>query len=103
HQNADISCYYACTTDARISLVWGGFMITLYSAAAAHGLLEAFVTARTARIPRKLPPPVSPHESVFARPTVAVEFTGRPNYAVVRQSGPARGGGRVIYWVDLLS
>jgi len=78
-------------------------MITLYSAAAAHGLLEAFVTARTARIPRKLPPPVSRHESVFARPTVAVEFTGRPNYAVVQQSGPARSGGRVIYWVDLLS
>jgi hypothetical protein len=103
HQNADIACYYARTTDARISLVWGGFMITLYSAAAAHGLLEAFVTARaaTARVPRLLPPPVGPHESVFARPTVAVEFTGRPSYAVVQQSGPARNGGRVIHWVDL--
>jgi hypothetical protein len=32
HQNADITCYYARTTDARIRLVWGGFMITLYSA-----------------------------------------------------------------------
>jgi len=53
------------------------------------------------RVPRLLPPPVGPHESVFARPTVAVEFTGRPSYAVVQQGGPARSGGRVVHWVDL--
>jgi hypothetical protein len=103
HQNADITCYHAGTADARITLVWGGVMVTLYSAGAAHGLLEAFVTARaaTARLPRLLPPPVNPHESVFARPTVGMEFTGRPTYAVVQQNGPARSGDRAIHWVDL--
>ena len=30
-----------------------------------------------------------------------MEFTGRPTYAVVQQSGPARSGDRVIHWVDL--
>lgn len=90
HQNADITCYHARTTHARITLVWGGVMVTFYSAGVAHGLLEAFVTARaaTARVPRLLPPPVGPHESVFARPTVSLEFTGRPSYAVCNKADP---------------
>ena len=45
HHNADITCYHAGCTDARITLVWGGTMIAFYSADAAHGLIEAFVTA----------------------------------------------------------
>ena len=103
HHNADITCYHAGCTDARITLVWGGVMVAFYSADAAHGLLEAFVTARaaTARLPRLLPPPVGRDESVFARTTVSMEFTRRPTYAVVQQSGPARSGDRVIHWVDL--
>jgi hypothetical protein len=66
-------------------------------------LLEAFVTARaaTARLPRLIPPPVGPHESLFARSTVSMEFTGGPTYAVVQQSEPARTGDRIIHWVDL--
>ena len=74
HHNADITCYHAGCTDARITLVWGGTMIVLYSADAAHGLLEAFVTARaaTARLPRLLAPPVGRDESPFARTTVSM-------------------------------
>jgi hypothetical protein len=30
-----------------------------------------------------------------------MEFTGRPTYAVMQQSGPARSGHRIIHWVDL--
>jgi hypothetical protein len=30
-----------------------------------------------------------------------MEFTCRPTYAVVEQSGPARSGDRIIHWVDL--
>jgi hypothetical protein len=103
HQHADITCHHARTADARITLVWGGVMITLYSAAATHGVLEGFVTARAAiaQVPREIPPPASVYESSFARPTVAIEFTGRPTYAVVQHSGPARTGDRVIHWVDL--
>jgi len=80
-------------------------MIALYSADAAHGLMEAFVTARaaTARLPRLIPPPVRRDESPFARTTVSMEFTRRPIYAVVQQNGPAASGDRVIHWVDLHS
>jgi hypothetical protein len=103
HQDADVTCHHARTSYARINLVWGGVMITLYSCAAVHGILEAFVTARSAaaQLPRQIPPPPRRYESVFARPMVAMEFTGRPTYAAVQQSGPARAGYRVIHWVDL--
>jgi hypothetical protein len=103
HQDADITCQHARSTDARITMIWGGIMVTLYSADATHGLLEAFVTARgaIARLPRLIPPPAGPHESTFARPIVGLEFTRRPTYAVVQQQGPARTGDRIIHWVDL--
>ena len=32
---------------------------------------------------------------------MSMEFTRRPTYAVVQQSGPARSGDSVIHWVDL--
>lgn len=101
--DADVSVYHARTDSARIAVNWGGVLITLYSAAAAQGLLEGFAAARqdVARIPREIPPPPAPSAPRFARPIVAMEFTYRPTYVVVPQSGMARSGDRRIHWVDL--
>jgi hypothetical protein len=38
---------------------------------------------------------------VIGSPTVGMEFTRRPTYAVVQQSGPARNGDRVINWLSV--
>jgi hypothetical protein len=101
--DADVSVYHARTANARIAVNWGGVLITLFSAAAARGLLEGFAAARqgVARIPREIPPPPIGSAPRFARPIVAMEFTYRPTYVVVPQSGTARSGDRMIHWVDL--
>ena len=101
--DADVSVYHARTDSARIAIIWGGVLITLFSASAAHGLLEAFAAARqaAARLPREIPIPPPVAESRFARPIIAMEFTYRPTYVAVPQSGPARTGDRIIHWVDL--
>ncbi|HME49168.1 hypothetical protein [Mycobacterium sp.] len=102
-QDADIAAYHARTTDARLSITWGGVLVTIYNAAAAHGILEGFLAAHAAaaQLPREIPPPAASYEAPFARPTVAMEWTSRPAYAVVAQSGPAKTNDRVIHWIDL--
>jgi hypothetical protein len=103
HHDADITASHARSSDARLTLTWGGVLMTVYSAAAAHGLLEGFVAARAAatRLPREIPPPAPVYEAPFARPIVAMEWTRRPTYAVVAHSGPAKSADRVIHWVDV--
>ena len=104
HVDADVSVYHAGTTNARIAVIWGGVLITIYSTAAARGLLEGFAAARqaAARLPREIPtPPPAAQSPQFARPIVAMEFTYRPTYVVVPQSGTSRSGDRTIHWVDL--
>ncbi|KUI34192.1 hypothetical protein [Mycobacterium sp. GA-2829] len=100
--DADLSVYHARTEHARIAVLWGGLLLNIYSAAAAQGLFEAFVAARQAavRVPRELPAVGTP-ECRFARPIVAMEWTYRPTYAVVPQSGRTRTGNQVMHWVDL--
>ena len=84
-------------------MTWGGVLLTVYTAAAAHGLLEGFVAARAAaaQLPREIPPPATSYEAPFARPIVALEWIRRPAYAVVAHSGPAKSSDRVIHWDDL--
>jgi hypothetical protein len=100
--DADVSVYHARHANARIAVVWGGVLVTLFSAAAAQGLLEGFGAARqgSARLPREISPP-SVAESRFARSIVAMEFTYRPTYVVVPQSGAAGTPRRAIHWIDL--
>ena len=100
---SDIAVYHARTTDARIGLTFGTTLMSLYSADATQGLLEAFATARNAiaRIPRLIVAPPEPPYAPFARTTLSIEWTRRPAYCVVPQSGPAKSDGTVVHWVDL--
>jgi hypothetical protein len=99
----DVTVYHARTTDARISLTFGTTLMTLYSASAAQGLLEAFVAARSAiaQVPREIPAPAKAGYEPFARTTLAIEWTRRPAYSVMAQSGQNKAGNAVLHWVDL--
>jgi hypothetical protein len=102
-QLADLSVYHARTPDVRIALTWGGVLMHIWSCQAAQGLLEAFSAARVAmaRVPLEIPSPADSFDEPFALTTLAVEWTRRPTYAVVPQSGPSKIGGRTLHWVDL--
>jgi hypothetical protein len=100
---SDIAVYHARTTDARIGLTFGTTLMSVYSADATQGLLEAFATARNAiaRLPRLIATPATPPYAGFARTTLSIEWTRRPSYCVVPQSGPGNSNGAVMHWVDL--
>jgi hypothetical protein len=100
---SDITVYHARTRDARITLTFGSTMMTLYSASAAQGLLEAFAAARGAmvQVPRELPAPALPPHLPFARTTLAIDWTRRPTYCAVPQSGPNKVNNTTTHWVDL--
>ncbi|MBE1551887.1 hypothetical protein GGC64_005974 [Mycobacterium sp. OAS707] len=99
----DVTVHHARTTDARIGLIFGTALMNLYSASAAQGLLEAFAAARAAmtRVPREIAAPTTPPYEPFARTTLAIDWTRRPAYCVVPQSGPNKLGTLTIHWVDL--
>jgi hypothetical protein len=100
---SDIAVHHARTSDARIGLTFGTTLMNLYSASAAQGLLEAFAAARAvmARVPREITAPPTPPYEPFARTTLAIEWTRRPAYCVVAQSGPNKSGTATIHWVEL--
>jgi hypothetical protein len=100
---SDITVYHAQTSDARIGLIFGTTLMNVYSASAAQGLLEAFSAARAAmtQVPQEIPAPPTPPYEPFARTTLAIEWTRRPTYCVVPQSGRNKLNTAVIHWVDL--
>ena len=100
---SDITVHHARTSDARIGLIFGTTLMNLYSASAAQGLLEAFATARAAmaRVPREINAQPTPPYEPFARTTLAIEWTRRPTYCVVPQSGPNAAGTAITHWVDV--
>jgi hypothetical protein len=100
---SDIAVHHARTSDAPIGLTFGTTLMNLYSASAAQGLLEAFAAARAvmARVPREITAPPTPPYEPFARTTLAIEWTRRPAYCVVAQSGPNKSGTATIHWVEL--
>jgi hypothetical protein len=100
---SDVTVHYARTTDTRIGLAFGTTLMNFYSAAPVQGLLEAFTTAQTAmaRIPRQLNVSATPPYEPFARTTLAIEWTRRPAYCVVPQSGPSQHNGATTHWLDI--
>lgn len=104
-QTGDITISYARTTDARITVALsGGILIGLYSADAAHGLLEALYAAggHITTIPTDLPTPAAEDsEPPATRTTLAVEWTRRSPYAAQHRSveNPLKTG--LVHWIDL--
>lgn len=100
-QHADISVHHARTTDARISMTFSGIHMTIYTCSAAQGLLEAFDAARghMVRLPRQIPRPRT--EADFVRVALAIEWTRRPQYAVIAQNAPNKLNNAAVHWLDL--
>ncbi|WP_292976265.1 hypothetical protein [Mycobacterium sp.] len=101
-QDGDIAVQHACSPSARLRLQWGGILMTMISAQACQGVLEGFSAARSAMalIPRQIPA-MSPVADSFARPTVAIDWTRRPAYAVVPRRELSRDRARQVRWLDL--
>lgn len=102
-QDGDIAVYHACSPNARLRLQWGGVLMTMLSAQAIQGILEGFAAARaaTALIPRRIPTPAPAVTDPFALPTVAIDWTRRPAYAVVPRQELSRDRSRRQRWLDL--
>ena len=102
-QHGDISVCHARTADARIAITFGGVLMVIYNCGA-QGLLEAFAAARAAmaQVLRNVPAPAGPTPyEPCARTTLAIEWTCRPTYCVVSQSGRNKLNTAVVRWVDL--
>lgn len=102
-QDSDIAVYHACSPNARLRLQWGGMLMTMLSAQAIQGILEGFCAARAAMtlIPREIPAPKAATTDGFALPTVAIDWTRRPAYAVVPRQELSRDRARQLRWLDV--
>lgn len=100
-QHADVSVHHARTTDARISMTFSGIHLTIYSCSAAQGLLEAFDAARghMVHLPRQIPAPRTADDCVHV--ALSIEWTRRPQYAVVTQTAPNKLNNAAVHWLDL--
>lgn len=104
-QDVDVTVHHARTPDARISLTFNGIHMIIYSCHAAQGLLEAFAAARgqMVHIPTEIPATLTNMPEIEARVALSIEWTRRPSYAVVAQSGLNRPKTATIHWVDLFT
>jgi hypothetical protein len=102
-QDGDIAVYHACSPNARLRMQWGGMLMTVLSAQAIQGVLEGFSAAREtmALIPRQIPAPAPTVADPFALPTVAIDWTRRPAYAVVPRQELSRDRSLQVRWLDL--
>lgn len=102
-QDGDLAVHHACSPNARLRLQWGGILMTMLSAQACQGVLEGFSAARSAMtlIPRQIPAPPPAAADPFALPTVAIDWTRRPAYAVVPRQELSRDRSRQLKWLDL--
>lgn len=102
-QDADLTVHHACSPSARLQLRWGGILMTMLSAQACQGVLEGFSAARSAMtlIPRQIPAPPPAAADPFAVPTVAIDWSRRPAYAVVPRQELSRDRARQLRWLDL--
>jgi hypothetical protein len=99
----DITVHHARTPDARISITFNGMHMLIYSCHAAQGLLEAFAAARGQMIhlPDHIPSPAQHRSDPDTRVALSTEWTRRPTYAVVAQSGINKLKTARLHWIDL--
>jgi len=98
-QTGAISVFAARTEHARITLTLGTVLMNFWTADAAQGVAEGIAAARNALAP--VPSAVAPTTDPYPSPTIAVDWTKRPAYAVVPQSRLAADRRRTLRWVDV--
>lgn len=102
-QTGDITVYHARSDTARMTMTFGGLLMTFWSAEAAQSVLEALAAAQPllASLMRQIPPSPVPALEPFAQQTIALDWTRRATYAVVAREELARDRRRMIRWIDV--
>jgi hypothetical protein len=99
-QHGDVTVYHASTDMARVTLRWGGLLMTFWSADAAQGVLEGVSAARATLV--HMPANVAPApDDPYDQPTVAVEWTRRPQYAVMPQHRVSADQRHTLKWTEI--
>ena len=99
-QHGNITVYHARTSTARVTLTWGGVLMTFFNAQAAQGVLEGVSAARHTLI--YVPEKVGPlHEDPYEQPTISIEWKRRPQYAVLPRSSVSADQRRTAKWTDI--
>ena len=95
----DITVYHARTKIARVTLRWSGILMSFLNAKAAQGVLEGFSAARPTlpNLPAEVPPV---ERELYDRPTIAIDWTSRPGYAVMPKDAVTPDKRRTIHWTD---
>jgi hypothetical protein len=103
-QHAEISVHHARTPDARVAMSFSGILLVFYSSQAVQGLLEAFAAARghMVQVPREIPGRRNDLQEPAARVILAIEWTRRPDYAVVAQSALNKLKTARIHWLSVV-
>jgi|JI10StandDraft_1071094.scaffolds.fasta_scaffold18126_10 hypothetical protein len=98
-QTGKIDVYNARTPQARVTMTLGTVLMTFWSASAAQGVLEGISAARATLT--RMPAQVSASADPYGQPTIAVDWTTRPNYAAIPQSRIADDQRHTLRWTEL--
>ncbi|OBB86791.1 hypothetical protein [Mycolicibacterium peregrinum] len=102
-QHADLTVFHARTEEVRVSLNWGGLLMTFRNAEAAQGVREALAAAKATlvHLPVDLGAPQPSDEDPYDRPTIAIDWTRRPSYGVMERSTLTPDNRRTLRWTDV--
>ncbi|MGY4646249.1 hypothetical protein [Mycobacterium sp. URHB0021] len=98
-QIGKIDVYNARTPHARVTMTLGTVLMTFWSASAAQGVLEGVSAARATLM--HMPPEMAVSAGPYGQPTIAVDWTSRPNYAAIPQSRVTDDQRRTLRWTDV--
>jgi hypothetical protein len=99
-QHGNITVLQAGTSSVRVNLAWGGILWSFRNAAAAAGVLEGIAAAKATLMHVPLEAPPAPQEG-YDRPTIAIEWTDRPSYAVMSREVLSHDRRRTLRWTDV--
>ncbi len=99
HQTGKIDVYNARTPHARVTMTLGTVLMAFWSASAAQGVLEGVSAARATLM--HMPTEMAVSADPYGQPTIAVDWTSRPNYAAIPQTRVTDDQRRTLRWTDV--
>ena len=99
-QHSDLTVLHAGTASARVNLLWGGILWSFLNAEAAAGVLEGIAAAKATLVTSPAEVPPAQHED-YDQPTIAIEWTRGPSYAIMPRSVVSHDRRRTLRWTDI--
>lgn len=95
-----VDVHNARTEHARVVVTIGALLHTFWSAHAAQGVLEGFSAAKNTLL--HLPVNIAPStQDDYPQPTIAIDWTRRPEYAVMPRARVTDDKRRTLKWTDV--